>query len=174
MYKISAFTVLLGIAISATAQKATEVDISKTPCYQKPASTEDKYYGFGQAVSSDLSVCRNKANMQAMQELSSSIRTHISAITEIYTRSSSLEARVEFDEVIRSGVNESLEGVTVYCQKQERTSDGKVRFYMMLELNRKLVYERIKESSSKKKFEHLDQSKEKFQEIFDREMANHN
>jgi len=110
---------------------------SKVPC-QGVEYNSDKanFRGAGYAESADPTIARDKALIMAKEVLATSIKSQINSITTLYTSSSgkSDEFKQEFESINNESVNETLEGVIVICQNQEKLKNKKLKNYIACEI----------------------------------------
>ena len=143
MKKSEKVLVLLFSTVTITLFAQKEVDISKLPC-RSEAKTPQKYlYGYGQASSANLSIAQRKASMQAMQEISDQLKSKMKVLTDVYTHGGTDQVKTEFDQLIQSSVNETLEDPTTACQKQEKEKGGKMSVYLLMQIDKGRLREKI-------------------------------
>ena len=68
-------------------------------------------------------------------------------------------------------VNQSLTGIRVICEKQAKTSEGKYKTYIAIELSADGLLSKYNERLSKDESLKADYNYEKFKETFDAEMS---
>lgn len=156
-------------------QATKEVSASQFPCQGgKYESDKTAYRGAGYAESSDLTIARDKALILAKEALANSIKSQINSTTSLYlsskTTSSISEFKQEFESINNESVDETLEGVIVICQKQERIKGNINKFWIACEIGTMPVINKIEEKIYSSKSLKIDFDKERFEKIFNSEL----
>jgi hypothetical protein len=153
----------------------TEVKVSDLPCKSSIVDAgKENYYGYGYGISTDPSIARNKATMLATQELATAIKSHLNAVTSLYTSQQNGEHKQEFESLINESVSETIEGAETICHKQEKVDGGKIKIYVAVLLPRTFIIKNIETKATDKKHDRLDYDKQKFEEIFNKEFEKKN
>ena len=81
---------------------------------------------------------KKKARSNAQAELAKTISSTMKIVGDNYVNSTEFNNKEEvtetFNEMSRTVVNETLNGVVTICEKMTKTPDGKYKCYMALEL----------------------------------------
>ena len=143
--------------------------------------SEDKYFSDrnnfrGNAIgeSSDQMTAKKKARSNAQSELAKSISSTMKIVGDNYVSSSEFNNKEEvtetFNEMSRTVVDEQLQGVITICEKMTKTSQGKYKCYMALEIAAEKLASKYHERLSKDEKLRADYNYEKFKETFEKEM----
>jgi hypothetical protein len=152
-----------------------EIALNDLPCKSSTLNFgKEYYYGYGYGISTDLSVARTKANVLATQELASAIKSQLHAVATLYTRQNNNDHTQEFESLINETVNETIEGGETICQIQEKVEGGKIKIYMAISLRRAELLKRVEAKAQESRYGKLDFDREKFEEIFNKELEKKN
>ncbi|MBX2943103.1 MAG: LPP20 family lipoprotein [Cyclobacteriaceae bacterium] len=122
----------------------------------------------------DLSVSKRKAMTNARSQLAASIQTTVRMVTDNYVKSTENNNQEEieerFESLNREVVSQELRGIRKICERYYRTTEGKYRTYVAIELSaQELVdayYQRLQNSASLT----IDFNYEKFKKALETEM----
>lgn len=174
MHPVLKMTLALNFCFSASfTQTPKEVSASAILCHGTQYNTDKTHFrGSGYAESSDPTIARDKALIMAKEVLAASIKSKINSISTLYTLSTNKPSdfKQEFESVNSESVNETLEGINVICQKQEKLKNNKIKFYIACELGTMPIITKIEEKAYSNKSLKIDFDKEKFEQIFNSEM----
>ena len=143
----------------------------------------DKYFSdkktfrgnaFGESL--DQMTAKRKARSNAQAEIAKTISSTMKIVGDNYVNSTEFNNKEEvtetFNEMNRLVVNETLKGVITICEKMTKTSDGKYKCYLALELAAEKLASKYHERLSKDEKIKADYNYEKFKETFEKEMDN--
>lgn len=122
----------------------------------------------------DQATAKKKAQSNARAELASAIETTVKAVIDNYVNSRELnnveEAEERFESLSREVVNQKLTGVNTICEKTTKTSDGKYKTYIAIELAGDELMSALNERLSKDAKLKIDYDYEQFKKTFEDEM----
>ncbi|MCL2596461.1 MAG: hypothetical protein FWD66_02115 [Paludibacter sp.] len=154
----------------AKVNQETEVTV---PC-EDQVTDKNFFRGQGTAQSKDLNTAREKARMNANNALATSIQVTTKRVTERYVNDagqSPADYAETFESLTREAVQETLNNVTVSCNKTMKTTDGMYKVYMAVEASKNEVFDAVnKRTEVNRKIETI-YNREKFRKIFDEEMG---
>ncbi len=181
-YKSTALLLILAVSIIGTSCKKTpqasipqdEVEVI-IPC------SGSEYFGTSEIFrsnsigeSSDQVVSKKKALSNARADLASQIETTVKAVTDNYVNSREFNNKEEVEErfegLNREVVDQELRGIKVICEKQTRTSEGRYKTYIALELDSNGLLSTYNERLSTDDRLKIDYDYEKFKKTFEEEM----
>ena len=141
------------------------------PDYQ----TDNEFFRANQVGESvDQATAKKKAMSNTRAELASAIETTVKTVVDNYVNSRELnnveEAEERFESLSREVVNQKLTGVKTICEKTTRTSDGKYKTYISLELAGDELMSALNERLSKDAKLKIDYDYEQFKKTFEKEM----
>jgi hypothetical protein len=168
-------------AIAITGCKTTKPSVQKdsnevtVPLSGKEYRSDKDYFRATQSGKSpDLATAKKIALQNAKSELASNIQTLIKAVTENYTNQRTVGDRQEFEnkfeENARAVVNQTLNDVKIIGEKVFKETDGKITYYIAIEMSKDAMVEKVSDRISKDAKLQLDFDKHQFQKIFDEEM----
>lgn len=176
----AAFLLSIGLSGCGSKKKATNVAKEEeeliTFYCDGPEYRTDKKSFRANAIgeSRDQMVARKKAMSNAKAALAGQIETVIKGTTDNYVNSREFnnveEVEERFEALNREVINQQLNSVKTICQKHTRTSNGKFKTYLALEMNVDAVEEAIKDRLSRDKQLKIDYDYEKYKETFEKEM----
>lgn len=122
----------------------------------------------------DQATAKKKAQSNARAELASSIETQMKIVIDNYVNSRELnnveEAEEKFESLSREVVNQKLTGVKTICEKTTKTSEGKYKTYLAIELAGDELMSALNERLSKDDKLRIDYDYEQFKKTFEKEM----
>ncbi len=152
-----------------TANHETEIVV---PCDDQ--FTDSNFFrGQGIGQSKDLNTAREKARMNANQELATNVRVLSKRVAERYVNDAGQKpadyAEI-FESLTREVVQQELSNVRVSCNKTMQTQDGMYKVYMAVEVDKTTVFDALdRKAEANKKIETL-YNRETFRHIFNQEM----
>ena len=156
------------------AAPAGETDVV-IPCSGAEYFTDKKAFranSLGESV--DQVISKKKALTNARADLASSIQTTVKAVTDSYVNSREFnnkeEAEERFESLNREVINQRLSGVKVICEKLTRTTEGRYKTYLAIELTATDLIATYNERLSKEDRLKIDYDYEKFKKTFEEEM----
>ena len=124
--------------------------------------------------SMDQVISRKKALTNARADLASSIQTTVKTVTDNYVNSREFnnkeEAEERFESLNREVINQRLSGVKVICEKLTRTTEGRYKTYLAIELSATDLIAAYNERLSGDERLKIDYDYEKFKKTFEDEM----
>lgn len=149
------------------------------PCSGSDYFTNKNYFRANSVGESlDQVVSKKKALSNARADIASSINVLVESVVDNYVKSSEMnnqeEVEERFEGLNREIVNEELVGVKTICEKLTRTTDGKFKTYIAVELSAQKLVEKFNDRISKDDLIKIDYDYEKFKKTFEEEMSNFN
>ena len=124
----------------------------------------------------DQVVSKKKALSNARADLAASVKVLVSAVVDNYVKSSEMnnQEQVEerFEGLTREIIKEELVGIKTICEKLTRTSEGKFKTYVAIELSAQKLVEKFHDRMLKDDLIKIDYDYEKFKKTFETEMSN--
>lgn len=124
--------------------------------------------------SSDQVTAQKKALINARSSLASSIQSTIKSVTDNYVNSREFNNREEmeerFESLNREVVNQELSGTQIICEKYTKTSDGRYKAYIAIELTTDKLIEKYNERLAADDRLKIDYDYEQFKKTFEKEM----
>lgn len=158
----------------STPKKEGEV-LLKQYCTGSDYFSNNKYFranAIGESI--DQMTARKKALSNAKSQLAGDINTTMKVVGDNYVKSSEYNNKEEvlerFEENSRTVVNQSLTGIKTICEEFTKTSEGKFKCYIAIELSGDDIVSKYNERLSKDEYLKVDYNYEKFKETFDKEM----
>ena len=177
------FVAVTLISCGGTKQQATNnesdvVDIVE-PCKGAEFRSDKDYYrGFGSAESPDKNIAREKALLIAKNALAGNIGTDIKSFNRKYVgeldikkyNSSSSDKSINVNDIEQKYnnyatgiVSQSLNGVTVICEKMQKSkSTGLFSSYYSIEVSKKVIIDDYVDAISKDKVLQVDKNIQNF------------
>lgn len=122
----------------------------------------------------DQATAKKKAMSNARADLASSVETTIKGVVDNYVNSRELnnveEVEERFESLTREVINQKLTGVKTICEKTTKTTDGKYKTYIALELAGDELMNAMNERLSTDAKLKIDYDYEKFKNTFNEEM----
>lgn len=157
-----------------TPKKEGEV-LLKQYCTGSDYFSNNKYFrsnAIGESI--DQMTARKKALSNAKAKLAGDINTTMKIVGDNYVKSSEYNNKEEvlerFEENSRTVVNQSLTGIKTICEEFTKTSEGKFKCYIAIELSGDDIVSKYNERLSKDEYLKVDYNYEKFKETFEKEM----
>ena len=144
------------------------------PC-EKNGQSDKKYYrAFSMATSSDLSLSREKALVNAKRRLVTLIKSNTKTVTDRYVNEremgSASEFEQKFENLTREVADETINNIVVTCEKSSVLPDKKYRSFVAIEVEKEEWLNALNNGISKDAKLQMDYDKKKYEEIFNREM----
>ena len=154
---------------------ASEVEVI-IPCSGPDFFTNKKYFranSIGESL--DQVVSKRKALSNARTELAASVKVLIESVVDNYVKSSefnNLEQLEErFEGLNREVIKQELVGIKTICEKLTKTSEGKFKTYIAIELSAQKLVDKFHERIMKDDLIKMDYDYEKFKKTFEEEMG---
>lgn len=144
-------------------------------CSGPDFQSNDEFFRANQVGESvDQATAKKKAQSNARAELASSIETTIKAVVDNYVNSRELnnveEAEERYESLSREVVNQKLTGLKTICEKTTKTSEGKYKTYLAIELAGDELMSALNERLSSDDKLKIDYDYEQFKKTFEEEM----
>lgn len=145
-----------------------------TPCSDEEYHSDATHFrGTGNAQSTNLSMAKRKANVDANAVLAASVNRTIKTVTDRYSQDITVgeasEFAEKFEEMTRSVVNQTLNNVSTVCSKTFE-KEGVYNVFVAVEVAKDEMLNNISDRISKDDRLRLDYDKMKFENIFNEEM----
>ena len=152
----------------------TEVEIL-IPCSSPDFYTNNKYFRANSSGESlDQVVSKKKALSNARADLAASVKVLIESVVDNYVKSSELnnveQVEERFEGLNREIIKEELVGIKTICEKLTKTSTGKFKTYIAIELSAQKLVEKFHERMMEDDLIKIDYDYEKFKKTFEEEM----
>ena len=155
---------------------ANEVEVV-IPCSGLDFFTNKKYFranSIGESL--DQVVSKKKALSNARADLAASVKILVESVVDNYVKSSELnnveQVEERFEGLNREVIKEELVGIKTICEKLTRTSEGKFKTYIAIELSAQKLVDKFHERMMKDDLLKIDYDYEKFKNTFEKEMEN--
>ena len=153
---------------------ASEVEVV-IPCSGPDFFTNNKYFranSIGESL--DQVVSKKKALSNARADLAASVKVLIESVVDNYVKSSEMnnveQVEERFEGLNREVIKEQLVGIKTICEKLTRTSEGKFKTYIAIELSAQKLVDKFHERMMKDDLIKIDYDYEKFKNTFEEEM----
>jgi hypothetical protein len=145
------------------------------PLSEKEYRTDKDHFRATQSGKSpDLATAKKIALQNARTELAGNIQATMKAVIENYTNQRTVSDKQEFEnkfeENARTVVNQTLNDVKIIGEKIFKEDDGKLMYYVAIEMNKESVVQSVADRISKDSKLQLDFDQHQFRKIFDEEM----
>ena len=146
------------------------------PCSGPDFFTNKKYFranSIGESL--DQVVYKKKALSNARADLAASVKILVESVVDNYVKSSELnneEQVVErFEGLNREVIKQELVGIKTICEKLTKTTEGKFKTYIAIELSAQKLVDKFHERLMKDDLLMIDYDYEKFKDTFEKEMG---
>ena len=146
------------------------------PCSGPDFFTNKKYFranSIGESL--DQVVSKKKALSNARADLAASVKILVESVVDNYVKSSELnneEQVVErFEGLNREVIKQELVGIKTICEKLTKTTEGKFKTYIAIELSAQKLVDKFHERLMKDDLLMIDYDYEKFKDTFEKEMG---
>jgi len=153
---------------------ASEVEVI-IPCSGPDFFTNNKYFranSIGESL--DQVVSKKKALSNARADLAASVKVLIESVVDNYVKSSEMnnveQVEERFEGLNREIIKEELVGIKTICEKLTKTSTGKFKTYIAIELSAQKLVEKFHDRMMKDDLIKIDYDYEKFKKTFEDEM----
>ena len=138
-------------------------------------TTSEAFRANSLGESLDQVISKKKAMTNVRAQLAASIESTVKTVTDNYLNSRELnnkeEAEERFETLNREIVNQTLSGIKVICEKMTRTTEGRYKTYLAVELSATdLVSEYDAKLTNDERLK-IDYDYEKFKKTFEDEMS---
>lgn len=148
--------------------------LENMPCEDKGRSDKNFYRASAMATSSDLSLAKEKALLNAKQRLVTLINSNTKSVTDRYVNEREFgdasEFEQKFENLTREVADETISNIVVACEKASVLDNGKYRGFVAIEVSKEEILNGINNKLSNNQKLQVDYDKKKFEEIFNQEM----
>ena len=152
----------------------TEVEVV-IPCSGPDFFTNKKYFranSIGESL--DQVVSKKKALSNARADLAASVKILVESVVDNYVKSSELnnleQVEERFEGLNREVIKQELVGIKTICEKLTKTTEGKFKTYIAIELSAQKLVDKFHERMMKDDLLMIDYDYEKFKDTFEKEM----
>jgi hypothetical protein len=152
----------------------TEVEVV-IPCSGTDFFTNNKYFranSIGESL--DQVVSKRKALSNARADMAASVKILVESVVDNYVKSSELnnveQVEERFEGLNREVIKEELVGIKTICEKLTKTTEGKFKTYIAIELSAQKLVDKFHERMMKDDLLKIDYDYEKFKNTFEEEM----
>ena len=156
----------------------TEVEVV-IPCSGPDFFTNIKYFranSIGESLDQVLS--KKKALSNARADLAASVKILIESVVDNYVKSLKLnnleQVKERFEGLNREIIKEELVGIKTICEKLTKTTVGKFKTYIAIELSAQKLVDKFHQRMMKDDLLMIDYNYGKFKDIFEKEMGKSN
>ena len=161
----------------ATNQPIPETEVEVViPCSGPDFFTNKKYFranSIGESL--DQVVSKKKALSNARADLAASVKILIESVVDNYVKSSELnnleQVEERFEGLNREVIKQELVGIKTICEKLTKTTEGKFKTYIAIELSAQKLVDKFHERIMKDDLLMIDYDYEKFKDTFEKEMG---
>lgn len=178
IYFVLGLVIALFVITSCGSKKAAlngDVEVI-VPCSGPEYSSNDEYFrGGAMAQSSDQNMAKKKAMQDARALLATAIAPSLKRVIDQYGSSYDQkgqdEVRGRYMEISRTVVNQQLNDVRVICEKMTKSSEGKYKCYIALEMSKDGLLETMNKNILNDEKLRTDYEYEKFKQIYEEEIG---
>ena len=152
-----------------------EVEVFVT-CSGPDFFTSKKYFranSIGESLDQVLS--KRKALNNALADLAASVKILVESVIDNYVKSSELnnveQVQQRFEGLNREVIKEVLVGIKTICENLTKTTEGKFKTYIAIELSAQKLVDKFHERMMKDDLLMIDYDYEKFKDTFEKEMG---
>ena len=138
--------------------------------------TNKKYFranSIGESL--DQVVSKKKALSNSRADLAASVKILVESVVDNYVKSSELnnleQVEERFEGLNREVIKQELVGIKTICEKLTKTTEGKFKTYIAIELSTQKLVDRFHERIMKDDLLMIDYDYEKFKDTFEKEMG---
>ncbi len=148
--------------------------LENMPCEDKGTSDKNYFRASAMATSSDLSLAKEKALLNAKQRIVTLINSNTKSVTDRYVNEREFgdasEFEQKFENLTREVADETISNIVVACEKASVLDNGKYRGFVAIEVSKEDIMNGINNKLSQNQKLQVDYDKKKFEEIFNQEM----
>ncbi len=148
--------------------------LENMPCEDKGRSDKNFFRASAMATSSDMSLAKEKALLNAKQRLVTLINSNTKSVTDRYVNEREFgdasEFEQKFENLTREVADETISNIVVACEKASVLNNGKYRGFIAIEVSKEDILNGINNKLSQNQKLQVDYDKKKFEEIFNQEM----
>ena len=160
----------------ATNQPINEDEVEVViPCSGPDFFSNKKYFrANSNGESLDQVVSKKKALSNARADLVASVKILLESVVYNYIKSSELnnleQVEERFEGLYREIIKQELVGIKIICEKLTKTTKGKYKTYIAIELSAQNLVDKFHERMMKDDLLMIDYDYEKFKDTFQKEM----
>ena len=146
------------------------------PCSGPDFFTNKKYFranSIGESL--DQVVSKKKALSNSRADLAASVKILVESVVDNYVKSSELnnleQVEERFEGLNREVIKQELVGIKTICEKLTKTTEGKFKTYITIELSAQKLVDKFHERIMKDDLLMIDYDYEKFKDTFEKEMG---
>ena len=181
IFKLLSFVLVISLIATSckTKQKvvpqAGEVEVL-TPCSGPDFQSTSKVLRFSAiGESMDQMTAKKKAMSEARAGLAASVSTLVKGVTDNYVKSGNYSNKEElmknYEGMNREVVNQTLNGITVICEKTMLKKDNTYKYYVCAEIGGSEVLQSMNKKMTANEMLKVDYNYEKFKKTFEEEMS---
>ena len=177
---LAVFSALIVVSGCKSKEKVSKVEdqgetLIEVYCSGPEYQSDNEFFRANQLGESvDQATAKKKAQSNARADLASAIEAQMKIVVDNYVNSREMnnveEAEERFESLSREVVNQKLTGVKTICEKTTKTSDGKYKTYIAIELAGDELMSALNERLSKDAKLKIDYDYEQFKKTFEKEM----
>ncbi len=157
------------------AEKAAKFNKVEIPLSGAQYQSDKNYYRATQSGESiNMPMAKKLALQNARQELASIIKADLSQVIENYTKSQTIGSDANYEnqyqELAYTVVEQQLVGAVIKGEQMYKNGNGKIQYYICLELNKAEMKERVAEAISKDEQLKLEFDLNRFRSVYDEQM----
>ncbi|MGY6561733.1 MAG: hypothetical protein ACXITV_06470 [Luteibaculaceae bacterium] len=111
--------------------------------------------GFGS--SSDRTISRQRAMLEARRNLAAEINTNLRAVSDQYMKSQQIGDRevnmLNFEQLFREVLDQNIVDVRMHDQRQFQQSDGQIHSYVAMEVRKKHMYRHMRRLANARNYD---------------------
>lgn len=148
--------------------------IEELPCENAGRSDKKHFRASGMGESSDLSLAKEKALIDAKRKLVTLINSTTKTVTDRYVNEREFgdasEFESKFENLTREVADETINNLVITCEKASVLDNGKYRGFTAIEVSKEDINNGFDSKLSNNAKLQVDYDKQKFEEIFNEEM----
>ena len=123
----------------------------------------------------DMVISKKKALTNARAEIAASVKILVESVVDNYVKSSELnnleQVEEHFEGLNREVIKQELIGIKTICEELTKTTEGKFKTYIAIELSAQKLVDKFHDSIIKDDLLMIDYDYEKFKDTFEKEMG---
>jgi hypothetical protein len=145
--QIVVLMLLVGLAVGCKSNKIGEK--VKEPFSSSKYMSNNRYWrSTGSGTSADLSIAKQKAQLEARKNLASEVQTNIKSVGDQYIKNQEIGEREtmerSFEQLYREVLNTQLNNAVVHDQVTYKKENGQFIHYVAMEAHKKDLYRHMK------------------------------
>ena len=177
---IQSFLILLfacNVSKNSSNQAIIENKVGHIGLCSGPDFFSNKKYFRANSIGESLDqvVSKRKALSNARADLAASVKILVESVVDNYVKSSELnnleQVEERFEGLNREVIKQELVGIKTICEKLTKTTQGKFKTYIAIELSAQKLVDKFHERIMKDDLLMIDYDYEKFKDTFEKEMG---